>query len=247
MPITADLVSASPEVRSNQLKCLPVSISKHACAHHGALPPHRCAPISSSASLPPSPSMHVLTTAPSPPHRCASAVCSRATSSSSRAMGFGMSSRARRPSSTCIRTGPPKVRSERSRCSCRRRTSSSTRSITSLPATCDSAPRSDEARRRRFPSPRPTQPTGCGRAPKSRYSETHLTIPDTVLRDGVASSSVLAASKTPQMNHCFVVKCEKSNLCPSSTPRKNHFRLTLSTPRSRKPAHNDNHVDPYGR
>jgi serine/threonine protein phosphatase PrpC len=37
MPITADLVSASPEVRSNQLKCLPASISKHACAHHGAL------------------------------------------------------------------------------------------------------------------------------------------------------------------------------------------------------------------
>ena len=143
MPITADLVSASPEVRSKQLKCLP-------------------------ASLPPSPSMHVLTTAPSPPHRYASAVCSRATSSSSRAMGSGMSSRARRPLSTCIRTGPPKAHSERSRCSCRRPTSSSTRLITSPPATCDSAPRSDEARRRRSPSPRPTQPTGCGRAPNSR-------------------------------------------------------------------------------
>jgi serine/threonine protein phosphatase PrpC len=47
MPITADLVSASPEVRSKQLKCLPTSlppspsmpasISKHASAHHGAL------------------------------------------------------------------------------------------------------------------------------------------------------------------------------------------------------------------
>jgi len=47
MPITADLVSASPEVRSKQLKCLPTSlppspsmpasISQHASAHHGAL------------------------------------------------------------------------------------------------------------------------------------------------------------------------------------------------------------------
>ena len=47
MPITADLVSASPEVRSKQLKCLPTSLppspsmpaslSQHASAHHGAL------------------------------------------------------------------------------------------------------------------------------------------------------------------------------------------------------------------
>ena len=97
MPITADLVSASPEVRPNQV---PIKFQ-------------------SSSSLSPSPSMHALTTAPSPPHRCASAVCSRATSSSSRAMGSGMSSRARRPLSTCIRTGPQKARSARSRCSSR--------------------------------------------------------------------------------------------------------------------------------
>ena len=63
MPITADLVSASPEVRPNQV---PIKFQ-------------------SSSSLSPSPSMHALTTAPSPPHRCASAVCSRASISSSHA------------------------------------------------------------------------------------------------------------------------------------------------------------------